>query len=110
MRGLPFGFVHGSMAPWLSDFDGSGITRFRSKSIVLPNPWHLGQAPNGLLKENSRGSGSSYLMPHFLHSNRWENRNCWAGFPSGGAVSKTTSPLSRKLISAASATRERDSA
>ena len=28
----------------------SGITRFKSKSTVFPNPWHRGHAPNGLLK------------------------------------------------------------
>ena len=39
------GRVQGSMAPWLSDLLLSGITRSRSKSIVLPKPWHRGQAP-----------------------------------------------------------------
>ena len=34
------------------------MTRFMSKSTVLPNPWQRGQAPNGLLKLNRRGSGS----------------------------------------------------
>ena len=37
--------------------------------MVFPNPWQRGQAPNGLLNENSRGSGSSYRMPQVLHSN-----------------------------------------
>ena len=27
---------------------------------VRPKPWHSGQAPVGLLKENSLGSGSEY--------------------------------------------------
>ena len=27
---------------------------------MLPKPWQVGQAPNGLLNENSRGCGSSY--------------------------------------------------
>ena len=42
---------------------------------MLPNPWHRGHAPNGLLNEKSFGSGSSYRMPHFLHSKASLNRN-----------------------------------
>ena len=30
---------------------------------MLPKPWQTGQAPNGLLNENSRGCGTSYGMP-----------------------------------------------
>ncbi len=52
------GLVQGSMAPCWMDLPGSGMTRSRSKSIVLPKPWQRGQAPKGLLKENRRGSGS----------------------------------------------------
>ena len=52
------GRFHGSIAPSFSLSPLSGITRFRSKSTVLPNPWQRGHAPNGLLKLNSRGSGS----------------------------------------------------
>ena len=37
---------------------------------MLPKPWQVGQAPNGLLNENSRGCGSSYAMPHARHSKR----------------------------------------
>ena len=40
---------------------------------MLPKPWHVGQAPNGLLNENSRGWGSSYGIPHGRHSKRSEN-------------------------------------
>ena len=35
-----------------------------SSSMMLPNPWQSGQAPNGLLNENSRGCGTSYWMLH----------------------------------------------
>ena len=42
---------------------GSGTTRSMSSSMMLPKPWQVGQAPNGLLNENSRGCGSSYGMP-----------------------------------------------
>ena len=37
---------------------------------MLPKPWHVGQAPNGLLNENRRGCGSSYAMPQARHSKR----------------------------------------
>ena len=60
------------MAPSASVFEVSGTTRSISKSMVLPKPWQRGQAPNGLLKENSRGSGSSYLRLQALHSKRCE--------------------------------------
>ena len=33
-----------------------------SSSMTLPKPWQTGQAPNGLLNENSRGCGTSYGM------------------------------------------------
>ena len=41
---------------------------------MLPKPWQTGQAPNGLLNENSRGCGTSYGMLHSRHSNRSLNR------------------------------------
>ena len=42
---------------------------------MLPNPWQVGQAPNGLLNENSRGCGSSYGMPQVRHSKRSEKND-----------------------------------
>src|SRR5262249_3922369 len=39
------GLVQGSIAPSSSDLLGSGTTRLRSKSIVLPKPWQRGHAP-----------------------------------------------------------------
>src|ERR1700732_966430 len=66
------GLVQGSIAPSFRDFDLSGITRLRSKSIVLPKPWQRGQAPYGLLKENRRGSGFSERRVEGLESKRWE--------------------------------------
>ena len=38
---------------------GSGITSSGSTSMRVPRPWHSGQAPNGELNENDRGSRSS---------------------------------------------------
>ena len=67
--------VHGSIAPCRIDLVGSGTTRSMSSSMMLPNPWQVGQAPKGLLNENSRGCGSSYAMPQRRHSNR--SLNTW---------------------------------
>src|ERR1700691_1244762 len=73
--GRYFVVVHGAMAPSSSVFDLSGMIRFGSKSIVLPKPWQRGHAPYGLLKLNSRGSGSRYARWQVEHSNADENRS-----------------------------------
>src|SRR3989441_13037460 len=80
--GLYFGLVQGSIAPSFSVFEGSGITRLRSKSIVFPNPWQRGQAPYGLLNENRRGSGSSYRILHRSEERRVgkECRSRWSPY------------------------------
>src|ERR1700742_992280 len=62
------GFVHGSIAPASRDLERSGMMRLGSKSMVLPKPWQRGQAPNGLLKLKSRGSGSRYARWQGGHS------------------------------------------
>ena len=41
------------------DFVSSGTTRLMSSSMTFPKPWQVEQAPNGLLKENSVGWGTS---------------------------------------------------
>src|ERR1035438_1082432 len=51
------GLVHGSTAPSSREREASGITRFMSKSMVLPKPWQRGHAPTGELKLNRIGSG-----------------------------------------------------
>jgi hypothetical protein len=76
-----FGFVHGSIAPSSRVFERSGMIRLGSKSIVLPNPWQRGHAPNGLLKLNNRGSGSRYARWHVEHSNADEKRKLSAASP-----------------------------
>src|SRR5947207_2109950 len=86
-----FGLVHGSTAPSSSESDGSGITRLMSKSMVLPNPWHRGHAPNGELKLNRIGSGWLNSLPQVLHWKRSLKRSC----PPPAAFSKITSPASR---------------
>src|ERR1035438_545108 len=63
------GLVHGSTAPSASDKVRSGITRSMSKSMVLPKPWHRGQAPKGELKLNRMGSGTANSRPQVLHWN-----------------------------------------
>src|SRR5579883_2238660 len=87
-----FGFVHGSTAPSSSDSVGSGITRFMSKSIVFPNPWQRGHAPNGELKLNRIGSGMLNSVPQVLHWNF--SLNLSRSPPP--AASNITSPPSRK--------------
>src|SRR6478672_3920957 len=62
-----FGLVHGSTDPATTESEGSGITRFMSKSMVLPKPWQRGHAPTGELKLNRIGSGWLNSMPQVLH-------------------------------------------
>src|SRR3990167_439322 len=38
--------------------------------MVLPKPWHLGQAPNGLLKEKRLGEGYGYSRLQSSHRKR----------------------------------------
>ena len=51
--------AQGAIAPSSRDKVGSGITKSGSTSFLLPRPVHSGQAPNGELNENDRGSNSS---------------------------------------------------
>src|SRR5207302_4863095 len=49
-------FAHGEIAPPRSVRSLSCTTRSGSMCCSTPSPPHAGQAPNGLLNENSRGS------------------------------------------------------
>ena len=51
------------IAPAFSERLPSGTMSAGSTFIRVPSPEQAGQAPNGLLKENSRGVSSSMLMP-----------------------------------------------
>ena len=51
------------------------MTSVWSISIRFPKPWQFGQAPRGLLKENSCGWGSSYARAHPGQSKRSEKRS-----------------------------------
>src|SRR5277367_1173612 len=57
------------MAPWRSDFSGSGTIASGSKYNLEPSPSQAGQAPNGLLNENSRGSISGIVKPETGQAN-----------------------------------------
>src|SRR5690625_3095238 len=61
-------FAHGTMPPSTTDWRKSN-TLSGSTSIRLPKPLHVGQAPYGLLKENSLGEGSSNPMPQATQAN-----------------------------------------
>src|SRR5687768_17248467 len=63
------------MAPSRSVLLESGTIRSKSKSMMLPKPSHSGQAPNGLLKLYSRGSGMGYVRPQSSHVNSLLNVN-----------------------------------
>ena len=65
----------------------SGIIRSISNSILYPRPRHLGQAPNGLLKEKLLGSISSILIPQSGQEKLWLK---FRSFPS--MVSTTRRP------------------
>src|ERR1700681_2192813 len=62
-------FDHGTIAPSAIDLVRSGITFHSSISIFSPSPVHAGQAPNGELNENRRGSSSWNEIPHDAQAN-----------------------------------------
>src|SRR5229473_3804774 len=55
----------GPSAPSSSGREGSTITLDGSKLQRLPKPLQDSHAPNGLLKENERGSSCGTLAPQF---------------------------------------------
>src|SRR5208282_4719553 len=61
------------MAPRRSVRSVSGMTRSESICCSTPSPPHFGQAPNGLLNENSRGSISGMVKPETGQANFSEN-------------------------------------
>ena len=86
---------HAVIAPSPSVALGSETTSSASTSIRVPSPWQTGQAPNGELNENDRGSRSSVSIGCSLgHAIFSENRSSRPGSPAGRSTkSKTTSPL-----------------
>jgi hypothetical protein len=62
-------FAHAAMAPSLSLSVMSGTISRSSKKSSTPRPSHEGQAPNGALKEKSRGSISGMVNPETGQAN-----------------------------------------
>ena len=56
----------------------------------VPSPLHSGQAPYGLLNENSRGSTSGYENPSCGHDNVADIKNSRSAFASSVIVSKSS--------------------
>ena len=61
--------AHGAIAPRASDSRSSGTTSSGSKNSLVPSPSQAGQAPCGVLKENSRGSISAMVKPETGQAN-----------------------------------------
>ena len=59
-----------------------------SKLQVLPSPWQVSHAPNGLLNENERGSSCGTLVPQLGHASF-----CEYSFSSPLTTATITSPL-----------------
>ena len=92
------------MAPCAIDFVSSGTTRCMSSSITFPKPWQVGQAPNGLLNENSVGWGVSKAIPHGRHSKR--SLNSWrTGSAPPTSTANALPPPSWYAVSIASVSR-----
>ena len=64
----------GAIAPWRSASFGLGTTSVSSTLSSEPRPPQTGQAPNGLLNENSLGSISAMVKPETGQANLDENR------------------------------------
>ena len=64
------------MAPWLIETSGFGISLSELKWLRVPKPSQVGQAPNGLLNENKRGSNSPTARSHSGHECLAENVRC----------------------------------
>ena len=94
---------NGASAFWRSDSSGLGITRSGSTPGTRPNPWHAGQAPSGLLNENSWAVGSSNVIPS--RSNKAEKSSRSDGPSFGAVITTARSPPSRNACSTESAIR-----
>src|SRR3712207_1054563 len=87
---------HGAIAPCARLFSGSGTTRSGSTSLRVPMPVHSGQAPNGELKENDRGSIASKDSPSSTQARCSEKVRSRCASSSGRSTkSRTTRPPAR---------------
>ena len=66
------GSPHGRITPSRMEMLGSPSTRSAFTSRRVPTPWQSGQAPNGELNENCRGSSSGSDRPQTGHAKRSE--------------------------------------
>src|SRR5207248_9799759 len=66
-------FAHGAIAPLRRVASLSGMISSASIFCSTPSPPQAGQAPNGLLNENSRGSISGIVKPDTGQANFSEN-------------------------------------
>src|ERR1019366_3881259 len=91
------------MAPSPSVRSGYGTISARSYSSVAPKPLQVGQAPLGLLNENSWGDGTGAMWPSLGHWKRVVNFRDGVRRPPS-AVRGTASPSpSLNAVSNASA-------
>ena len=73
-------FFQGAIASSERERSWFGTTRSGSKYSSIPIPWHLGHAPNGLLKENILGSISVIWNPEIGQENFSENTKIYSFF------------------------------
>ena len=102
---------HGAIAPSLSESESSGTTNSSSTSSLVPIPVQSGQAPNGELKENERGSISSKDNPQSWQAMCSENTFSFRGSVAFRSTkSNTTNPFANfRAVSIESVIRDLDS-
>ena len=86
---------------------GSPSTRSALISRRVPTPWQSGQAPNGELKENWRGSSSGSESPHPGQAYRSENITDSRSLPRPYRTTSTTPSAVLSAVSIESFSRER---
>ena len=102
------GSAQAAKAPPLIESVGSRITKSSAISNFTPNPSQFPQAPEGLLKENRRGSISGKLVPQWAQA--WcSEKSASADFPSAEATINNPRD-SRRAVSTESANRSRPAA
>ena len=100
--------AQGAIAPSPRVRSSSGTSSSGSTSSSVPRPVHLGQAPNGLLNENDRGSTSSMASGWSLgQAIRSEKRRSRSGSLASLSTNSTTRtpPASPSAVSTESVSR-----
>src|SRR6201994_67117 len=88
--------LHGAIAPCSSDLVSSGTISSGSTSSLVPSPVQSGQAPQGELNENERGSSSSNDRSSYRQARCSEYIRSRCGSSSGRSTkSRTTTPPDR---------------